>query len=149
MAFELADSWVWDFWVADDGEQYHLFFLYASRALQDPELRHHRASIGHAVSPDLRSWHRVADALVRSDPPAFDDLATWTGSVVRHPDGRWLMFYTGASLNKDGVNVQSIGCASSLDLMTWDKSPAPPLQADPRWYETYVPGRDLARRGIS
>ncbi|MGB7818356.1 MAG: glycosyl hydrolase family 32 [Ornithinibacter sp.] len=139
MAFELADSWVWDFWVADDGEQYHLFFLYASRALQDPELRHHRASIGHAVSPDLRSWHRVPDALVRSDPPAFDDLATWTGSVVRHPDGRWLMFYTGASLNQDGVNVQSIGCASSLDLMTWDKSPAPPLQADPRWYETYVP----------
>ena len=57
MAFALADSWVWDFWVADDGEQYHLFFLYASRALQDPELRHHRASIGHAVSPDLRSWH--------------------------------------------------------------------------------------------
>ena len=51
------------------------------------------------------------------------------------------MFYTGASLNKDGVNVQSIGCASSLDLMTWDKSPAPPLQADPRWFETFA-GRD-------
>jgi len=81
MAFQLPDSWVWDFWVVDDGEQYHLFFLYASRALGDPELRHHRASIGHAVSADLRSWHRVADALVPSDPPAFDDLATWTGSV--------------------------------------------------------------------
>ena len=139
MAFQLPDSWVWDFWVVDDGEQYHLFFLYASRALGDPELRHHRASIGHAVSADLRSWHRVADALVRSDPPAFDDLATWTGSVVRHPDGRWLMFYTGSSLNKDGANVQSIGCASSLDLMTWVKSPGPLLKADPRWYEIYVP----------
>jgi beta-fructofuranosidase len=138
MAFELPDSWVWDFWVADDGEHYHLFFLYASRALGDPELRHHRASIGHAVSADLRSWRRVADALVRSDPPAFDDLATWTGSVVRHPDGRWLMFYTGSSLNTDGVNVQTIGCASSVDLMTWTKFPGPVLRADPRWYEVYA-----------
>jgi len=23
----LADDWVWDSWVADDGERYHLFFL--------------------------------------------------------------------------------------------------------------------------
>jgi hypothetical protein len=139
MAFQLPDSWVWDFWVVDDGEQYHLFFLYASRALHDPELRHHRASIGHAVSADLRSWERIADALVRSDAPAFDDLATWTGSVVRHPDGRWLMFYTGATLNEHGANVQTIGYASSRDLITWDKSPGPLLQADPRWYETYEP----------
>ncbi len=139
MAFELPDSWVWDFWVVEDAERYHLFFLYASRALHDPELRHHRASIGHAVSADLRSWDRVTDALVRSDPPAFDDLATWTGSVVRHGDGRWLMFYTGATLSSEGANVQSIGCASSADLMTWVKSPGPLLQADPQWYETFVP----------
>lgn len=138
MAFELPDSWVWDFWVVDDGERYHLFFLYASRALRDPELRHHRAAVGHAVSTDLRTWERVTDALVHSDPPAYDDLATWTGSVVRHPDGRWLMFYTGASLNDDGANIQSIGYASSPDLMTWTKSPGPILEADPRWYETYV-----------
>lgn len=139
MAFELPDSWVWDFWVVDDGEQYHLFFLYASRALHDPDRRHHRASVGHAVSTDLRSWSRVADALVRGDAPAFDDLAIWTGSVVRHPDGRWLMFYTGASLNSDGINIQSVACASSLDLVTWVKDPAPLLRADPRWYETYTP----------
>ncbi len=149
MAFELPDSWVWDFWVVDDGEQYHLFFLFASRALQDPDLRHHRASIGHAVSADLRSWRRVADALVRSDPPEFDDLATWTGSVVRHRDGRWLMFYTGASLNKDGANVQSIGCASSLDLMTWVKCPAPAPAGGPPVVRDLRLGRELARRGIS
>ena len=52
-AFDLPGSWVWDFWFADDGEQYHLFFLYASRALHDPDARHYRASIGHAVSTDL------------------------------------------------------------------------------------------------
>jgi Glycosyl hydrolases family 32 N-terminal domain len=133
--FRLPEAWVWDFWLVDDGQQYHLFFLYASRALKDPEHRHYRASIGHAVSRDLVTWERVADALVRSDPPAFDDLATWTGSVIRHPDGTWYMFYTGATLTPGG-NVQTIGYATSPDLLTWEKNPTNPvLAADSRWYE--------------
>ncbi len=137
----LPDSWVWDFWTADDGEQYHLFFLYASRALHDPEARHHRASVGHAVSHDLVTWRRVADALVRSDAPAYDDLATWTGSVVRHPDGTWFCFYTGSTLTPAG-NVQRIAYATSRDLVTWHKGPGNPvLEADPRWYERLVDGQ--------
>lgn len=134
--FDLPGSWVWDFWFADDGERYHLFFLYASRALRDPEARHYRASIGHAVSHDLVQWTQVADALVRSDPPAFDDLATWTGSTVRHPDGTWFLFYTGSTLAADGKNVQSIGYATSPDLEVWTKAPGPVLQAAGPWYET-------------
>jgi len=31
---------VWDFWFADDGDRYHLYFLKASRALVDPDRRH-------------------------------------------------------------------------------------------------------------
>jgi sucrose-6-phosphate hydrolase SacC (GH32 family) len=133
--FRLPEAWVWDFWLADDGRNYHLFFLYASRALKDPDARHYRASIGHAVSTDLVEWERVADALVRSDPPAFDDVATWTGSVIQHPDGTWFLFYTGATLCPHG-NVQRIGYATSTDLTHWDKSGDNPiLEADPRWYE--------------
>ena len=79
----LASSWVWDFWIADDGDRYHLFFLKASRALLDPDRRHWRATIGHATSTDLSSWTEHADAVIPDDSPAFDDLATWTGSVVR------------------------------------------------------------------
>ena len=85
--FTLPDSWVWDFWFADDGERYHLFFLYASRALHDPHARHYRASIGHAVSTDLRNWERVADALVRiaegaaSDDPRSAPRTTPVGRV--------------------------------------------------------------------
>ncbi|MFC0432106.1 glycoside hydrolase family 68 protein [Kutzneria buriramensis] len=135
--FSLPDSWVWDFWFADDGDRYHLFFLYASRALHDPEARHYRASIGHAVSTDLADWTRIEDALVRADAPAFDDLATWTGSVVRHPDGTWFLFYTGAAAAPDGKNVQRIGYATSQDLVTWQRNPENPvLAADSRWYET-------------
>jgi sucrose-6-phosphate hydrolase SacC (GH32 family) len=135
--FALRDSWVWDFWFADDGDTYHLFFLYASRALHDPEDRHYRASIGHATSTDLKTWTRIEDALVRGAAGDFDDLATWTGSTVRHPDGTWFTFYTGSRLAPGGKNVQSIGYATSPDLITWTKSPDNPiLRADPRWYET-------------
>lgn len=131
----LPDHWVWDSWHARDGVEHHLFFLRASRALLDPHRRHHRASIGHAKSTDLRRWELQPDALVHSDPPAWDDRALWTGSVVRQPDGRWRMFYTGVSHADRGL-IQRIGSAVSDDLETWTRSDdAPLLEADPRWYE--------------
>ncbi len=87
-------------------------------------------------SKDLVTWERVADALVRGDAPAFDDAATWTGSVIRHPDGTWFLFYTGATPAAQGKNIQRIGYATSVDLLTWEKSVSNPvLEADPRWYE--------------
>jgi sucrose-6-phosphate hydrolase SacC (GH32 family) len=130
----LPASWTWDFWLAQDQGTYHLFFLKASRALHDPDRRHWRATIGHAVSDDLRSWTEVADALVPSDSPATDDLATWTGSVVRDDTGRWWMFYTG--VDRDGRGqIQRIRAATSTDLMTWHKHPGLVLESDPRWYE--------------
>ncbi|WP_454293204.1 glycosyl hydrolase family 32 [Salana multivorans] len=133
---ELPDSWVWDFWVVRDGPEYHLFFLFASRALRDPDARHLRAGVGHAVSTDLRSWRRVQDALVHSDPPAFDQTAIWTGSTVRGPQG-WVMAYTGTTARPDGALVQQIGLAHSVDLFTWTRRPGGPVvTADPRWYET-------------
>ncbi len=133
----LPDSWLWDFWVVRDERTYHLFFLYASRALHVPERRHLRAGIGHAVSTDLTNWERVADAIVRDDPPSFDQTATWTGSVVRGPDGRWSMFYTGTVRRQDGALIQRIGRATSGDLYHWTKDDRNPLvRADPRWYET-------------
>jgi beta-fructofuranosidase len=131
----LADSWLWDFWLADDGDRYHLFFLFAARALQDERRRHGQAAIGHAVSEDLWSWERVGDVVAASGAPAFDDVATWTGSVVQGPDGRWWLFYTGVTM-VEGRFLQRIGAATSADLEVWHKEPASPLvTADDRWYE--------------
>jgi beta-fructofuranosidase len=131
----LDDSWLWDFWLADDGDRYHLFFLFAARALQDERRRHGQAAIGHAVSDDLRSWARAGDVVAASEAPAFDDVATWTGSVVRAGDGRWWLFYTGVTM-VDGKFLQTIGAATSADLEVWHKDPASPLlTADDRWYE--------------
>jgi beta-fructofuranosidase len=133
----LPDAWTWDFWLAKEADRYHVFFLRASRALRDPDRRHMRASVGHAVSTDLVNWTQVADALVPGDRPAFDDGATWTGSVVRGPDRRWYMFYTGAGSTENGL-VQRIGLATSDDLYTWERrGDKPILEADPRWYETF------------
>ncbi|WP_298457185.1 glycoside hydrolase family 68 protein [uncultured Cellulomonas sp.] len=131
----LADHWVWDSWGAHDGTHHHLFFLRASRALHDPDRRHLRASVGHARSTDLRTWELLPDALVAADSPAWDDQATWTGSVVRAPDGSWRMFYTGVGRAEGGL-VQRVGMARSDDLTTWHRvGDGPLLEADPRWYE--------------
>ena len=132
MTLRLADHWLWDFWFAVDGEDVHVFYLQAPRSLGDPELRHHHATIGHAVSRDLRRWEVLPDALGTGAPGAFDDLATWTGSVVRH-DGRWHLFYTGIARAEAGA-VQRIGHASSDDLLTWERDGLL-LEADPRWYD--------------
>jgi beta-fructofuranosidase len=132
----LEDHWVWDSWhVQDDDGVRHVFFLRASRALLDPDRRHLRASIGHAISTDLRSWRLVADALVPADGPSWDDLATWTGSVVRGPGERWYLYYTGVSRAEQGL-VQRIGLATSNDLVVWHRYGTRPLvEADPEWYE--------------
>lgn len=138
MTFALDDHWVWDFWIADDGALFHLYYLHAPTSLGDPHLRHRNARIGHATSIDLRTWTNCGVVLEPGEPGTFDETATWTGSVVQGPDGVWRMFYTGAQfLSTDSfVNVQSIGVATSTDLHTWSKSPDPVTCADPRWYET-------------
>lgn len=136
----LSDRWVWDSWHADDGERLHLFYLQAPKALGDANLRHWHATVGHAVSNDLRQWQVVADVLGPGPTGAWDDLAIWTGSVIAH-DGRWHMFYTGCSTREDGL-VQRIGAAVSDDLYHWEKLPSNPLfEADARWYERLDPDR--------
>jgi beta-fructofuranosidase len=137
---QLSDKWVWDFWLARDAQQHHVFYLQAPRALRRPELRHHNATIGHAVSSDLRRWRVLPDALQPGPPGSWDDLATWTGSVIEH-DGRWHMLYTGINRSEGGL-VQRIGLAVSHDLLAWTKHRANPvLEADPRWYDLLDPTR--------
>ena len=132
---ELVDKWIWDSWFVFDGERHHVFYLSASRALQDPNRRHRHPIVGHAISDDLKNWTVVTDALIVSESPAFDSWTTWTGSVVKGDDGRWWMFYTGTS-REDGGDIQRIGAAVSDDLYSWTKLGSESLvEADARWYE--------------
>lgn len=146
MTLFLDDLLVWDFWLAPRlgaDELFHCYFLQAPRSLPDAEMRHDRARIGHATSPNLVDWEYHGTILPLGEPGAWDDATQWTGSVTRHA-GKNYLFYTGRSTAESG-NVQRIGIAMSDDLFTWEKLPQNPvMQAVPPWYE--APADDGGKR---
>ena len=73
-----------------------MYFLKAPREIGEPDRRHCNVTAGHAVSADLSHWTLAVDAMALAAAPAFDDLGTWTRSVVRGPGDQWFMFYTGS-----------------------------------------------------
>ena len=130
----LEDRWVWDLWVARTPSEYHMFYLQAPRALGDPEPAAPQCQHRPRGVADLSSWTILPDAITPGPAADWDDLATWTGSVIEH-DGVWNMFYTGVSSVEHGL-VQRIGLATSTDLIRWSKHSGNPLMvADERWYE--------------
>jgi len=133
----LDSDWIWDSWMADDGELYHLYFLKAPRSLGNPEYRHTNATIGHATSPDLTAWTYLGETFGPSKS-GWDDLAVWTGSTVRGDDGRWYMFYTAINTHRGHVlKDQRIGLAVSDDLHDWERvGDGPILEVDPALYKT-------------
>ncbi len=141
MAFEIPGRYVWDFWFTWHEETIHLFFLTAPKTSDHADLRHPHAQIGHATSQDLINWNYQGIVLKPSDPPCWDDGTTWTGSVVRRPDGKWMMFYTGTML-AENRKYQRIGAAVSKDLFVWVKlGKGPLLEIDPEIYEAYDTSR--------
>jgi beta-fructofuranosidase len=134
VALSLDDKWIWDFWLVESVARHHVFYLQAPKSIGDPGLRHWNVSIGHAVSDDLVDWEVLPDAIGPGEPGAWDDLSTWTGSIIEHR-GTWHLFYTGTSSRESGL-VQRIGLATSKDLTTWHRCGQGPLiEADSRWYE--------------
>jgi len=135
----LDDFWIWDSWIADDGEQYHLFFLQAPKSLGTPDKRHKRATVGHATSTDLQDWTYHGTVLEPGAPGSWDDLAIWTGSVSRGDDGVWRMYYTAVSSAGEaaGTYDQRIGVVESDDLFSFHRVlEAPACEVDSRWYRT-------------
>jgi len=131
---ELKDKWIWDFWLCQQANKHHIFYLQAPRSLGDERLRHHNASIGHACSADLINWEILPDALGPGTVGEWDDLATWTGCTFLK-DGQWYLFYTGVNQAEKGL-IQRIGVALSSDLIHWEKAAGNPvIEADPGWYE--------------
>ena len=143
----LDDAWIWDSWSYDDGTRYHLYYLWAPRQ-PHPNQRHDKARIGHAVSADLTTWEDLGETFGPAGTGAFDDLATWTGSVVRADDGTYRLFYTAISTAGHGLRDQRLGMATSTDLHSWtDRSRAPIAGPDPRWYKTLADYPDVTTTG--
>lgn len=146
MVFIPEEHYLWDFWLVsphewrDQHALYHLFYLQAPRSLHDPNLRHGMATVGHAVSHDLRQWVRRGTVLETGRPGSWDDRAIWTGSVTIRENLAY-MFYTALS-NAEQVPVQRIGLAISADLTHWQRHPDNPLlEVDTHWYEPQSAGQ--------
>jgi beta-fructofuranosidase len=130
---------VWDSWIADDRERYHLFFLRAPSDLGGARPAAHGSAHWPATSTDLADWEVHADGPL---PAAgrWDDLAHWTGSAAGGDDGVWRLYYTGLSTRPGhGVRDQRIGMAESDNPMTWRPAgdrplvdPDPPVVPDAR-----------------
>lgn len=136
IAFE--DRWVWDFWLVHDGQRHHIYYLSAPRSLGDEQRRHRAAQIGHSSSTDLTHWTHHGTVL-DLEPAVRSSRSRWTGSIVRHPDGRWLMFYTEArhlAPEPYLANIQTVAVATSTDLHHWEADSTSVSVADARWYET-------------
>jgi len=133
---QLEKKWVWDFWFAVDGANYHIFYLQADKSLGNPDLRHWNVSVGHAVSTDLRHWTTLPDAIAPTpnNDDAPDSFTTWTGCVIKDND-QWLMYYTGTKRAEKGL-VQRVCMATSPDLIQWTKvTQNPVVELDERWYD--------------
>lgn len=137
----LDGKWIWDFWLAQNHGVWHAYFLQADKSLVNPELRHWNVSYGHATSNDLRNWTHLGTCFTPSRSPAWDDMATWTGSVVQGDDGQWHLFYTGSTKAENGLK-QRIGHATSTDMHNWRRvGDGFALDIDMRWYEEYTPSQ--------
>lgn len=137
LAFE--DKWVWDFWLAQKNDIWHIYFLQADKSLGDESLRHLNATIGHAVSTDLKNWDYLGNCFKPNENAGWDDMTTWTGSVVEGEQGLWHLFYTSSSQSEKGMR-QRIGHATSTDMHHWQRvgtSPIVDLTAGQTWYEEY------------
>ena len=118
MVLSLNDKWIWDFWLAQDGADWHIYFLQADKSLLDPELRHRNVTQAHAISQDLVNWKHLGTCLTPSTGNGFDSWTTWTGSVVKDDAGLWHLFYTGTPHAENGMK-QRIGHATSKDMHSW------------------------------
>lgn len=133
--FAPRGKFLWDLWFIKDKGQHHVFYLQAKRT-KDSEKRHGaKVSIGHAVSKDLKRWKELPVALNPGRKGSWDDLALWTGSVIKNGPN-YYMFYTGRKNKKNLKYIQKIGLATSSDLINWKKSGNNPiLEADKKYYE--------------
>ncbi|SHJ05999.1 glycoside hydrolase family 68 protein [Propionispora hippei] len=116
---------LWDFWLFAEAGKYHLYHLQAPLK-QDAHSRHSAASVGYAVSENLRDWQPRGTVLEASENPAdWDSVSIWTGCTIKK-DGRYYMFYTSRCRQEVLENgymghTQRIGVAWSEDLKLWHK----------------------------
>jgi beta-fructofuranosidase len=79
LVLSLDNKWIWDFWLAQDGDDWHIYFLQADKTLPHPDDRHRNVTQGHAVSKDLINWTHLGTCFEPSKAKAWDDWIRGAG----------------------------------------------------------------------
>ena len=142
----LSERWIWDFWFAPDARRGPRL-LPAGAAVAGLTRGPGTATrpVGHAVSTDLRRWTVLPDALGRGPAGSFDDLATWTGSVLRARRPLADVLHRSVHCRRRHGAARS-GWPSRTTWCAGGGWTAAPLAADPRWYEKPGPPAEEAWR---
>jgi len=127
-----------DNWFYEDAKGIHMFHMQREENIPD-DVRHlHPASIGHAVSQDLKNWEEHQTALHPGDKKVYvggigSGLTFATGCTIQK-DGKYFMFYTQRPISEP--NYQSISLATSTDMENWQQHENNPiLTADEKIYD--------------
>jgi len=131
-------EYVTDFCVVRREGLYHLFHIRGERWTWP--LGYREIDLGHAVSSDMCAWTPLPPVLEPGGPGAWDETGIWAPDIIEL-DGTYYMFYTGS----DATNNQSIGCATSNDLHTWQPHHQNPVVTPGQWSDRAV-GQDVACR---
>jgi hypothetical protein len=104
-------------WSPNGSWTFHLFYIRQNQAIKAISgSGATEKNLGHAVSNDLASWTVLDTAAIRVRPGRWDSFHVWAPTIIRRGI-RYHMFYTGV----DAAGNQSIGQATSLDLVHWEQ----------------------------
>ncbi|HBP38553.1 MAG TPA: hypothetical protein DD640_07405 [Clostridiales bacterium] len=101
------DEKMWDTWLFQDGDVFHLFFLSEGK-------------IGRAVSGDLIHWKHMPPISIQTNAGDWDEKGMRiTGFTVKCKDQYLLSYGPGSG--------KPIGILTSMDLHEWERYPANPV----------------------
>jgi Glycosyl hydrolases family 32 N-terminal domain len=109
-----------EFCVVRRGDEFHLFY---TRDDVTQTFANSTKTIGHAMSHDLWAWQELAPVLpVRDDK--WDNSHVWAPQILV-TDSLYYMFYAGVTETDTVHGMQSIGLATSTDLVNWTRLDSP------------------------
>jgi hypothetical protein len=109
-----------EFCLVRRGHEFHLFY---TRDDMTTTFANSTKALGHAMSYDLSAWQDLAPVLPVRDGK-WDNAHVWAPQIVV-TDSLYYMFYAGVTDTGAVHGQQSIGLATSTDLVNWTRLDAP------------------------
>jgi beta-fructofuranosidase len=115
---------MWDTWIYQEGDDYHLFFLSSG-------------NIGRAVSKDLIHWETLPSIQNMAEEGDWDRQGmVKTGCTIKHGDTYYLSYGSGEG--------SPVGFLTSKDLLHWEPYPGNPVLPSKAPYKEGDHWRDLS-----